>query len=61
MEQGNIQSIGKTLDTLLVEFDQQAFKDYLSSSSEALTTFLKWLGSRVMSSLLPKYEMVALL
>src|SRR4051812_47833281 len=32
--QDDIRSIGKTVDTLLMEFDQQAFKAYLSSCSE---------------------------
>src|SRR5438045_4605060 len=29
-----IRSIGKSVDTLLMEFDQQAFEAYLSSNSE---------------------------
>src|SRR3954469_5821216 len=32
--QDDIRSIGKTVDTLLMEFDQQAFQAYLSSNSE---------------------------
>src|SRR3954469_10177101 len=32
--QDDIRSIGKTVDTLLMEFDQQAFEAYLSSGSK---------------------------
>src|SRR3954469_4364697 len=35
VEQDDIRSIGKTVDTLLIEFDLQAFEAYLSSRSEA--------------------------
>src|SRR4051812_12943597 len=34
--QDDIRSIGKTVDTLLIEFDQHAFEEYLSFGSEAL-------------------------
>src|SRR4051812_37529310 len=34
MAQDDIRSIGKTVDTLLMEFDQKAFEAYLSSGSD---------------------------
>src|SRR3954467_7709528 len=34
MAQDDIRSIGKSVDTLLMELDQQAFEAYLSSNSE---------------------------
>ena len=33
--QDDIRSLGKTVETLIAEFDQQAYEDYLSSGSEA--------------------------
>src|SRR4051812_48378441 len=35
MADNNIRSIDKTVDTLLMEFDQQAFKVYISSGSDS--------------------------
>ena len=36
--QDNIRSIGKSVDTLLMELDQQAFEAYMSSASEGSAT-----------------------
>src|SRR5436853_3618684 len=33
--QDDIMSLGKTVETLIAEFNQQAYEDYLSSGSEA--------------------------
>src|SRR3954462_13895567 len=35
--QDDIRSIGKSVDTLLIELDQQAFEAYMSSNSEGST------------------------
>src|SRR4051812_14924966 len=38
MAQDDIRSIGKSVDTLLMELDQQALEEYLSSASEGSAT-----------------------
>src|SRR4051812_36860956 len=59
--QGDIRFVAKTVDTLLIEFDQQAFEEYLSIGSEGQAAHMNGLGSRALHSLLPMQPRLTLL
>src|SRR5438045_153979 len=62
MVQDNIRSIGKNMNTLLIELDRQAFEAYMSSGSEGLhqAAHEEPLGSRAPCTLLRAQSSLAL-